>query len=327
MEWETLPLVAPPPLKAEAELYDSVPVHSQTALVVFNPTAGKRGRFLLNAVVDELRILGWQVSLVETKQKGHAEQIASGLYEGSCNGPDILVVAGGDGTINEIINGLAVIGRLDLPVGLIPIGTVNLLASEIKLPRSPHLLAQIISDGHFRNVVLGQICTKYKSRFFVMTAGVGFDARSVSRVSHRLKRLNGKLAYIVAGIEEYLLGRWPCYQVIVDGEDVVARSILFANGKYYAGGMTWASAANIELSALEVGIFARAGRLRLPLYAFGLIAGRLDQMRDVSIRTATKIHLLGPPNEPVQADGDIVAHLPVRISVASVGARILGPSR
>ena len=115
--------------------------------------------------------------------------------------------------------------------------------------------------------------------------------------------------------------------MIVDGEDVVARSILFANGKYYAGGMTWASAANIELSALEVGIFARAGRLRLPLYAFGLIAGRLYQMRDVSIRTATKIHLLGPPNEPVQADGDIVAHLPVRISVASVGARILGPSR
>lgn len=316
----------PPPLKAEAGLYDSVSVRSQTALVVFNPTAGKRGRFLLNAVVDELRALGWHVSLVETKQTGHAEQIASGLYEGSCNEPDVLVVAGGDGTINEIINGLAIIGRLDLPVGLIPIGTVNLLASEIKLPRSPRLLAQIISDGHFRNVALGQICMRYKRRYFLMTAGVGYDARSVSRVSHRLKHFNGKLAYIVAGIEEYLLGRWPCYRVIVDGEDVVARSILFANGKYYAGGMIWAPAANIELPTLEVAVFARAGRFRLPLYALALKLGRLYQMRDVEIRRATEVCLIGPPNEPVQADGDIVAYLPVSVSVASVRARILGPS-
>lgn len=319
-------LVTPQPLKTEVELYDSASVRSQTALVVFNPTAGNRGRLLVNAVVGELRVLGWHVSLVETRQTGHAKQIASSLNEGTYNEPDVLVVAGGDGTINEIINGLAVIGRLDLPVGLIPIGTVNLLASEIKLPRSPQLLAQIISDGHFRNVVLGQICTMCKRHFFLMTAGVGYDARSVLRVSHRLKRLNGKLAYIVAGIEEYLLGRWPCYQVVIDGEEVVTRSILFANGRCYAGRMIWAPAANIELPTLEVGFFARAGRFRLPLYALALTAGRLYQMRDVSIRRATEVHLVGPPSEPIQADGDIVAYLPVSVSVASVGARILVPS-
>ena len=91
--------------------------------------------------------------------------------------------------------------------------------------------------------------------------------------------------------------------------------------------MIWAPAANIELPTLEVGFFARAGRFRLPLYALALTAGRLYQMRDVSIRRATtEVHLVGPPSEPIQADGDIVAYLPVSVSVASVSARILVPS-
>ena len=301
--------------------------HNKTALVVFNPVAGSGGKFLLNAVVDELRALDWQIAIVETEHIGHAEALSASLRGDHCNEPDVLIVAGGDGTVNEVINGLAHIDRLDLPVGLIPIGTVNLLASEINLPRSPQLIAQVISNGYLRNIVLGKISTGSSWRFFLITAGVGFDARSVSRVSPRLKRLNGKLAYIVAGIEEYLLGRWPSFQVIIDGEEFVSRSVLFANGRHYAGRMVWAPDANIETSSLEIGIFARVGRLQLPIYAFGFVSGWFRRFPGAVVRSVAEVRLLGPSTEPVQADGDVVAHLPVSVSVASVSAKILAPGQ
>ena len=306
---------------------DFVSVSGQRALVIFNPVAGNRGRLLLDAVLEQLQALGWRTTLIETKHAGHAEQIASTLNEETYNDSAVLVVAGGDGTLNEVINGLAGIGRLDIPVGLIPVGTVNLFAKEIQLSRDPNLLAQMISDGHLQTIVLGQIVARRQTRLFLITAGVGFDARSVSRVSHRLKRFDGKLAYIVAGIEEYLFGRRTSYQVTVDGEEVEARSILFANGKYYAGGMVWAPEADVEHPALEVGTFAGTGRLRVPTYLVALMAGRLSRLHDVFIRSAREVNLAGPLNEPVQADGDIVAFLPVNISIAATGARILVPNR
>ena len=314
-------------LKVGTNLRDLLTVPGQKALVIFNPIAGGRGRPLLESVLAELQALGWNTTLIETKYAGHAEQIASTLNEETFNQPTVLVVAGGDGTLNEVVNGLANVGRLDTPIGVIPVGTVNLLARELKLPRDPRVLAQVISDGNFRRIALGQIAARRQTRLFLITAGVGFDARAVGRVSRRLKLFNGKIAFIVAGIGEYLFGKRVQYQVIVDGEALVARSILFANGKYYAGGMFWAPAAGIERPTLEVGIFAGTGRLRVPTYVVALMTGRLRQLHDVIVRSSTEIGLTGPSNEPVQADGDIVAFLPVNISVAPKGARILASNR
>ena len=313
--------------KVGPKLYDFLTVSGQKILIIFNPVAGGRGRSLLDLVLGELQALGWNTTLIETKYAGHAEHIASALKKEIFNKHTVLVVAGGDGTLNEVINGLANVGRLDIPVGLIPVGTVNLLARELKLPRDPHLLAQVIANGNFRRIALGHIAACRQSRLFLITAGVGFDARAVLRVSRRLKLFSGKLAFIVAGIWEYVFGKRVQYQVTVDGEALVARSILFANGRYYAGGMSWAPAAEIERPTLEVGIFAGAARLRIPTYVVAFMTGRLQQLHDVIVRSSTEIDLTGPSDEPVQADGDIVAFLPVNISVAPKRARVLVSNR
>ena len=315
------------PSEVGTKLCDLLTVPGQKALVIFNPIAGSRCRSLLESVLEELQALGWNTTLIETKHAGHAEKIASTLHEEAFNQPTVLVVAGGDGTLNEVVNGLANVGRLDTPIGLIPVGTINLLARELKLPREPRALAQVISDGNFRRIALGQIAARRQTRLFLITAGVGFDARAVLRVSRRLKLFNGKLAFIVAGIAEYLFGKRVQYQVIVGGKALVARSVLFANGKYYAGGMVWAPAAGIERPTLEVGVFAGTGRLRVPTYVLALMTGRLRQLHDVIVHSSKEIGITGSSNEPVQADGDIVAFLPVNISVASKGARILASNR
>ena len=113
----------------------------------------------------------------------------------------------------------------------------------------------------------------------------------------------------------------------MDGEELMARSILFANGMYYAGGLIWAPGACIERPTLEVGLFSGTGRLRVPTYLVALMAGRLRHLGDVIVRSSTEIGLTGPSNEPVQADGDIVAFLPVNISVAPKRARVLALDR
>ena len=312
-----------PFIQGGPKLYDFLTVRGQKILVIFNPVAGGRGRSLFESVLGELQALGWNTTLIETKYAGHAEQIASALKKEIFNQHTVLVVAGGDGTLNEVINGLAKVGRLDTPIGLIPVGTINLLARELKLPRDPRLLAQVISNGNCRRITLGQITARRQTRLFLITAGVGFDARAVLRVSRHLRLFSGKLAFIVAGIWEYVFGKRVQYQVTVDGEALVARSILFANGKYYAGGMSWAPAADIERPTLEVGIFAGAGRLRIPTYVVAFMTGSLRQLHDVIVRSSTEIDLTGPSNEPVQADGDIVAFLPVNISIAPKRATVL----
>jgi len=305
-------------------LHDVPEIHGRKALVISNPMAGSRRTTLTHDVIHELSIMGWQVSLVRTQSIGHAEQIVVGLQAQPHGMPDVLIVAGGDGTINEVVNGLCHIGGLDLPIALIPTGTVNLLASEIRLPTNPKLLADIISQSRVGKVVLGQITAGPNSRLFLMTAGVGFDARAVSRVSKNLKKFDGKFAYIVAGVTEYLFGKWPFYQITIDGESSCARSVLFANGRHYAGGMTWAPGASIKEPSLEVGVFHRLGRFRLLLYALALIMGKLGSMPGVRILSAKEIELQSHCSDPIQADGDIVGYLPARISVAPTWVNMIG---
>ena len=254
------------------------------ALVIFNPIAGSQRTVLVDKVVQELRLKGWQTSMIKTQKVGHAETIVLDLQRQKERIPDILIVAGGDGTVNEVINGLSCTNRLDLPVALIPTGTVNLLANEIRLPDNPKLLAEIISTSHVAKVVLGKISTETGSRIFLMTASVGFDARAVCRLSKKLKTIVGRLAYIAAGIEEYFSGKRPSYQVTIDGETISAQSVLFA---------------------LFLGILAR--------------------MPGIKIRTAKEVELRSHSADPIQADGDIVAWLPARISVASGRANLICP--
>ena len=284
-------------------------------LVIHNPTAGwrRRRRFerILNALVRE----GVDVDVRPTTKRGDAEAFARAA---SSNTHDVIAVAGGDGTVNEVVNGLAD-PRLSLAV--IPLGTANVLAHEIGLGGSATEIARTIAHAEPRKISVGVV----NGRRFVMMAGFGFDAYVVSQVKPGVKRLLGKGAYVLSTLVALMSFRFPKYRVTVDGETFDVASAVIANGHFYGGTFVCARDARLEDPTLHAVLFMKPGPWRALRYAVWLSLDRLDKLPDVKIVPATDIAVERVDNGPVQGDGDILAHLPARITLAPAALALLMP--
>jgi YegS/Rv2252/BmrU family lipid kinase len=295
---------------------------ARSALVIFNPTAGRRRRQRLRRALARLTALGVTVTVRETTAAGDARAFAR-----DAAGVDIVVVAGGDGTINEAANGLA--GRAGAPaLAIVPLGTANVLAAELGfVDMSPEAAADAIAGGAVRPAWLGVA----NGRVFCQMAGVGFDAHVVAGIDVGLKRRIGKLAYVVETLRQLIRYRPRLYAVEIDGVRHVTASAVIANGHFYAGRYTCAPDASIDTPDLKVCLFTRAGRWHVIRYALGLFAGRLHRFADVWIVAGSAIRIAALADdgavEPVQGDGDVITTLPVEISVASERLDIVRPLR
>lgn len=283
-------------------------------LVVVNPLMAWRRRRLLAEVLRQLDGLAAAIEVREARYPGDAEALAREAR----GRHDVIVAAGGDGTVNEIVNGLAGAG---MPLALLPLGTANVLAAEIGLPARPRRLAELIARGRPRPVHLGRV----DGRRFVMMAGVGLDAHAVAAVASTLKRLAGKPAYGVALLWQLL--RYPCplREVSVDGAVWRAAAVIVANGHFYAGRFVCAPGARLEVPGFHVCLFLSPGRWRAVRYGVALLLGRLHRLADYRVVEARRVVIQGPPGEPVQADGDVVAALPVEITVAPEPLNLIMP--
>lgn len=278
--------------------------------VIFNPTAGGARRQRYHAVLDRLLQAGVEVDERPTGKRGDAEAFAAELPRGAC---DRLVVAGGDGTVNEAVNGLGqnAAGGGTTPLAILPLGTANVLAREIGLSTRPAAVAAAILSGPARPVALGEA----NGRRFVLMAGVGFDAHVVAQVSKGLKRKLGKGAYVYETLRQIGRFDFPSYRVWVDGEERSVASGVVANARHYGGGFVIAPQATLEAPALEVCLFERAGRLSALKYAAALTLGLLPLLPDFRIVRGRHVRIQGPAEDPIQGDGDIVAALPAEIRV------------
>ena len=291
-------------------------------LVVHNPTAGWRRRRRLAAVLDELRRRGCDVVVQETTCRGDAEAFAAAA------GSDVydrIVVAGGDGTINEAINGLS---DRSLPLGVVPLGTANVLAAEIGLALRPAAIAAAIVDSPPTGVALGRIRGGGRTvRRFSMMAGIGFDAHVVARVDPALKRLTGKFAYVVASLRQLLDHRGLMYDVTVDGRPYRAASVIVAKGHFYGGRFVVAPAARLHERYLYVCLFRHAGHLDVIRYSLALLIGQLHRLSDVTLLRARQVEVSGPAGEPVQVDGDHDGVLPIAIDIDDEALQLAMPAQ
>jgi diacylglycerol kinase (ATP) len=279
-------------------------------IVVFNPVAGLRRAHLLWRVLDVLVANGIRVELVETHRPGHAEALTR---EAVCGGASMVVAAGGDGTIAEVANGL--LGS-SACLGVIPLGTANVLAHEMALPFEPRAVAAALAFGRTRPLWPGLARGVEESRLFVQMLGVGFDAHVVHQLPVALKRAFGRGAYVVQTLREMAFYPFTPIHLRLDGEETHAASVIVSKGRLYGGRFLLAPAACAGEQGFSVVLFDHSGIGAALLYGAALPLGLLGRAPGVRHVRAQRIDFIGNETVPAQADGDAAGWTPVSVTDA-----------
>ena len=289
------------------------------AVFILNPAARrlpspKRLAADVESVCRELRL---DPAFHVTDAPGHATQLAA---EAEAAGADLIFACGGDGTLNEVLNGVS---RRDLAIGVIPGGTVDVWAREAGVPRPPRAALRAQVGGSAIALDVGRA----GARRFLLMASLGLDAAAVAAVRPRLKRRLGSLAYGLAGLEVGL--RAPRYRVRLqfdDGppEDVEALMLLFGNTRLYGGFARIAAEASAVDGMLDCVIFRGHGLPRLLSMLPVVLSRRHLRSRHVLFRRARSVTVQGDPL-PLQIDGDAVGRSESRFTVEPRAARLLVP--
>jgi YegS/Rv2252/BmrU family lipid kinase len=291
-------------------------------LIIANPAAGRgrrAGSVRLRRVVAALERHGCAVVVRESCRPGDAEQLAR-LAEPAF---DVIVAAGGDGTVNEVVNGLCPSSR---PLAVLPLGTGNVLASEIGMPHAPEALAQVIAEAPARPIWPGIA----GGRLFIAMAGAGFDAEVLGALGARLKRQVGKLAFVWA-ISRCLF-RYRRTEFVVETADGEQRAVwvIVVTGRRYAGNFVVASAARLAEPTLHVVLFRRSGRGAAIRGLAAIALGALHHLPEVSVLAMSRLSIApvgGCSAGLLEIDGDILGALPIAIGVADAPLLLVQPAR
>jgi diacylglycerol kinase (ATP) len=267
-------------------------------VIVFNPVAGRRRAHLLWRVLDVLVANGVRLELAETCRVGHAESLT---MEAVKRGEPMVVAAGGDGTIAEVANGLMGTGAR---LGIIPLGTANVLAHELGLPFSPKAVAAALAFGRTTSLWPGIASSVAGNRLFVQMLGVGFDAHVVRHVSFPMKRLFGKGAYVLRSVAELTRYAYPQIRVRLDEVETQTASIIVSKGRYYGGRFRLAADAAPGEPGFSVVLFDRGGPGAAMMYGAALPLNLLGHAPGVRRIRANRVDFIGNEPIPAQTDGD-----------------------
>ena len=285
-------------------------------LIIFNPAAGRRRTQLLWRVLDVMAASGVRLEIAETRHAGHATELAR---EGARRGERLVVAAGGDGTIAEIANGL-----VDTParLGVIPLGTANVLAHELGLPFAPRAVAAALAFGRTRAVWPGIACGADGPRLFVQMVGAGFDAQVVHHMSSPLKRALGRSAYVMQSLRELIRYRFRPIEVRVDGRVIETGSVVVTKGQYYAGMFRLAPGASPMAPDFTVALFGGCGPLAVLAYGAALPFDLVPKMPGLRLIRASRIEIESA-RVPTQADGDPAGMAPIIVTNAPTPIRVV----
>ncbi len=279
-------------------------------VIVFNPVAGRRRATLLWRVLDILVANGLRLDLAETHRAGHAEALAR---DAARRGEQLVVAAGGDGTIAEVANGL--MGSATR-LGVIPLGTANVLAHELGLPFAPKAVAAALAFGRTCTLWPGQANSPTGTRLFVQMLGVGFDAQVVHNVAFPLKKLFGKGAYVLQSMRELTRYSFPTIRLRIDDAETEAASVIISKGRLYGGRFLLAADAVPADPGFSVVLFDRSGPGAAILYGAALPMNLLARSPGVRHVRAQRIDFLQNEPIPAQTDGDMAGCAPLWVGDA-----------
>jgi YegS/Rv2252/BmrU family lipid kinase len=275
-------------------------------LIIYNPTAGLRRAHRLWRVLDVMVANGVRLELAETRHAGHAIELAR---EAAARGARLVVAAGGDGTIAEVANGLNGSG---CRLGVVPLGTANVLAHELALPFDPRGVAAALAFGRTRTVWPGIATGADGSRVFVQMLGAGFDAQVVQQLPLPLKRALGRGAYVVQSLREMARYRFGRILLTVDGVATEAGSVIVSKGHFYGGCYLLAPGATPTARGFTVALFDRAGPLSALLFGAALPLNLIPRMPGLRLLRANEIAITSDA-VPAQTDGDAAGSGPLMV--------------
>jgi diacylglycerol kinase (ATP) len=281
------------------------------------------GRARLDTSVRILKDSGAHVELIATQGPLMAGELASKAVEAGC---DLILAAGGDGTINEVVNGIAGSGVL---FGILPAGTANVLANEIGFSNRPDHAAKQLLDAVPARIALGSLeRPDQPRRYFVLMAGVGLDARIVYELDLDLKGKLGKLAYWHGGFRQF--GRpVPRFHLSVNGSQYCASFALITRVRNYGGDFEIARRIRLTDDDFEVVIFQNHEWQDYLRFFGAVMTNRLHSTSGVAVVRATQAEVSAPEDQRIyiQTDGEAVGVLPATVSIVPDALTLLLPKR
>ncbi len=250
-----------------------------------------------------------------TQGPGDAEAQTERAVE---QGFSTIVAAGGDGTINEVVNG---IGNAPVALGILPMGTVNVLAMELGIPFDLVSAWKVIRAGKIRLIDEASA----NGHLFVQMAGIGLDAQVVQRNNRQMKKVLGPLSYLLTA-STVAVERPPRLRVISEDHPTVEGSfVLVGNGRFYGGPFALFRDADMQDGLLDVYVFRYMNHLALVRYVRGMLFGSLANFSDVDHFKARSLRVEANRHVPLEADGELVGHAPVEFAVRRRKLRVLVP--
>jgi diacylglycerol kinase (ATP) len=291
--------------------------------LISNPKTGRYGSRRLRPIQEaasQLESLGVTVDLKLTAGPGDAAQIAA---RAARHGSADVIVAGGDGTINEAIQGLA---GTNARLGILPRGTANVLARELGLPLDDERAVAVAAQGKSRQIYLGLAIneTTDEKRHFVLMAGLGLDASVVRRVQPSLKKRIGKGAFWISGLSH--LADWnPIpFTLEIDGKKYTSTFAAIGKAARYGGDLAITPGARLDQREFEICIIETMSRVRyLHLLSYALRNGMPRDKPEVRFVNANSVKAYG--DAAVQIDGELLGELPMRFEIAPHSLEVIVP--
>jgi diacylglycerol kinase (ATP) len=283
-------------------------------LVILNPAArGERARSLRR------QIEGFSDDLVvrETRKPGDAKRLAQRAVQ---QGFTTIVAAGGDGTVNEVVNG---IGGSNVTLGLLPVGTMNVFALELGMEgRDLRKAWRVIEQGFTREIDLAKAGTHY----FVQLAGVGLDAEVVRQTTPDFKKALGPISYVLS-LAQVAARKPPLITATdADGGQHEGSFVLIGNGRYYGGPLVLFRNASLDDGLLDVVMFKNQSHWDVMRYVQAIVFGDHTELEDVEYFQTSRLDVSADREVPVELDGEVVGVAPYRFRFSRHRLRVLVPA-
>jgi YegS/Rv2252/BmrU family lipid kinase len=279
--------------------------------IILNPAAkGDQAR----KTVDRMAKLAPDAKLLLTENAGDGERQAKEAMAMGCR---TIVAAGGDGTVNEVLNG---IDPAQCTLGIIPVGTMNVLALELGISPDLERALAVIRKNRRRRVDLGYA----NQRRFIQLAGVGLDAEVVKKTHPEAKRAWGPWSYLLT-VAQVTVAPAPLLRVRTEGRECIGPMVLIGNGRHYGGPFRFFPKADMADGKLDVCIFPKSGPLDLLWYLQGVLIGGPESLPEVNYLQVPALTVEAEGKVALEVDGEYGGETPVAFRLEKKGVELIVP--